>query len=309
MILVYLLLTLILLIVILLLVRKDNVVTLTELKSKYETPSSNYFDFKGLNCHYTDDGEGEVVVLIHGLGDSFKMFDKLTPLLRKTYRVLRIDLPGFGLSEIPQNFNQIEDPIDFYRSFVKHFVETKNLKSFHLMGNSLGGLVSWEFATHNQDRLLSLCLLASAGYEMDAVKKNITKGVLTHIPRFILKKGMPINMAKQNTAMVLNQKVNRTAPFIQTHYDMINREGVLNFFLDLVSFNEVPLTDELKSLKTPTLIAWGDRDKIVPTRHAGYFERDISNSEKLIYSNCGHYPQVEYTEQFLQDWQSFVSKI
>lgn len=308
MIVLYILLSILLILFIGIKFRKNNIISKEALRNKYETPYSKYFQYEGLACHYTDEGKGDVILLIHGLGDSFLIFNDLTPILTDKYRVLRVDLPGFGLSDIPNSFGKDEDPIDFYRNFVKTFADGLSLDKFHLMGNSLGGLVSWEFAVNNQNRLHSLCLLASAGYEMDAVKKNITQGVLHRLPKFILQNGMPFKIAKQNAAMVLNRRENRTDTFIQAHYDMINREGVLMYLLQLVSYKDLPQTDDLKKLDLPVFIAWGDRDKIVPTRHAEFFLEDISSAKKVIYEKCGHYPQVEYASDFYRDWTLFVKE-
>lgn len=291
--------------VLLVLNRKDHTVPLDVTRKKYQSSASNYFDFQGLSCHYTDEGKGETILLIHGLGDSFKMYDRIVPSLKNSYRVVRLDLPGFGLSDVPKDFAGHGSPVEYYRAFMNEFVQLAQISDFHLMGNSLGGLVSWEYALKNEEKLKSLTLISSAGYDMEDVKQNITKGVLHLIPKILLKRGMPLNMAKQNVAMVIKQRKYRTKEFIETHYDMINAKGTLGYMIGLLSTETNPDTSLLKSLDVPTFIAWGENDKITPAYHAERFNADISNSTMKIYSNCGHYPQVEHTEEFLRDWTNF----
>ena len=289
-----------------LLLRENHAVSLNHAREKHQLSESKYFDFHGLSCHYTDQGEGDVLIMVHGLGDSFKIFDPIVQRLSQSYRLVRVDLPGFGLSDVPKSFEPQGEPVEYYRAFMHHFTERLDVGEFHLMGNSLGGLVSWEFALQNQQKLKSLCLISSAGYEMEVVKHNISKGVLHLIPKFLLHRGMPYSMAKKNLAMVIKQRVYRTKSLIDIHYDMINTTGTLAYFIQMLSFDSNPNIKELHHLKTPTLIAWGQQDRVIPVHHAAKFAEDIPNSQTKIYSNCGHYPQVEYSNKFVEDWLSFA---
>ena len=80
----------------------------------------------------------------------------------------------------------------------------------------------------------------------------------------------------------------------------------LRQFIQMLSFDSNPNIKELHHLKTPTLIAWGQQDRVIPVHHAAKFAEDIPNSQTKIYSNCGHYPQVEYSNKFVEDWLSFA---
>ncbi|MFT4970557.1 MAG: pimeloyl-ACP methyl ester carboxylesterase [Chitinophagales bacterium] len=288
--------------------RRDNVVAIEDLKDEMETSTSSYFDFHKLRCHYTDVGSGEVIVLIHGLGDSFRIFDEFVEELRPNYRVIRFDLPGFGLSGVP-NSSQIDNElIDYYASCFNAFIQEMDLEKFHLMGNSIGGWVSWHWASQHNDKLQTLTLLASAGFEMDRVKKNITQGILEHLPKFLLDKGMPVSVAKFNLQSCIYNKSKIKTQHIRNNYRMINKRGTLRFMFSLLESQAQPRLDQLAAITCPTLIVWGDRDRIIPVSHAQMFNDAMSNSELVIYSKCGHYPQIEFNKELLKDWANFRSK-
>ena len=117
--------------------------TLEELKEKYTYKSSGFIPVDGLDIHYCDEGEGEVVLLIHGTFSSLHSFDDWTEILKKRYRVIRLDLPGFGLTgPHPDHLYSIENYIDF----IDKFLTSLNIKSCSVAGNSLGGWLSWEFS-------------------------------------------------------------------------------------------------------------------------------------------------------------------
>jgi pimeloyl-ACP methyl ester carboxylesterase len=287
--------------------RKNNIKSIQETRTLCETSSSAYLRFNNLDCHYTDQGSGETIVLIHGLGDSFKIFDKFAQELAKNYRVLSVDLPGFGLSDVPRHDLEMTDLSLFYRNFLTCFVEELKLTQFHLFGNSLGGWVSWDWTTYNNDKVKSLCLLASAGFEMDLVKKNITKGVLELIPRSLLKRGMPSYVSGLNAKETLYQRNYRTREHILTNYRMINKKGTLSFMFNLLTSTFSPDIEHVNKVQVPTLIVWGEKDRIIPSRHADLFQQSIANSKKIIYPKCGHYPQIEFCDELIQDWTSFTN--
>lgn len=285
--------------------RKNNLNSLQETKTLCEVPNSCYFKFNDLECHYTDEGSGDPIVLIHGLGDSFKIYDEFAKLLAKDYRVLRVDLPAFGLSEVPRMDMEKVDLSTYYRNFLSCFVEELALDSFHLFGNSLGGWVAWDWTAHHNSKVKSLCLLASAGFEMERVKKNITKGVLELIPIQLLKNGMPYSFAKLNAKETIYNSQFITKQHVLNNYRMINKKGTLEFMFKLLTGSFVPVINDVKNVKVPTLIVWGTKDRIIPVSHADLFNAAIPNSKKISYPNCGHYPQIEYTDTLLKDWNAF----
>jgi pimeloyl-ACP methyl ester carboxylesterase len=99
-------------------------------------PSSKFFNWNGLDIHYTDEGNGIPLVMVHGFTGSHRNFQKLTEMMQNKHRIIRVDLPGFGLSDFPE---KDEDFLKMYQNFMADFVAHLNLKEYYLIGNSMGG--------------------------------------------------------------------------------------------------------------------------------------------------------------------------
>ena len=105
-----------------------------ELIKKYSLPNSKFMELYGINVHYCDEGSGDVILLLHGVFSSLHTFDKWAEILSQSYRVIRLDLPGFGLTG-PCIDN--EYAIDLYVGYLKKFMDNLGVKNFHIAGNSL----------------------------------------------------------------------------------------------------------------------------------------------------------------------------
>ena len=290
----------------LLLMRKDHTVSIEELREEMSISRSSFFEFNKVRCHYTDEGVGEVVIMIHGLGDSFRIFDDFASEVVKHYRVIRLDLPGFGLSDVPSQNQVGGELIDFYARCFSAFLKELDIDQLHLIGNSLGGWVSWHWASNHSEQLQSLTLLASAGFELERVKKNITQGVLEHIPFFLLKKGMPASFAQVNLRACIYNKDLIHPHYIRNNYRMINKRGTLQFMFELLESKVYADPGRLAAISCPVLVVWGSKDRIAPASHAKLFEEYLTKCKVVMYDKCGHYPQIERRDDLLTDWNNFV---
>ena len=118
----------------------------------------------GLSVHYRDEGAGPPLLLLHGTGSSLHTWDAWTDALRGHFRVIRMDLPGFGLT----GPNRDDDyRIERYVEFVEAFRRRLGLESFALAGNSLGGEIAWSYTVAHPDRVSALVLVDPAGYPID----------------------------------------------------------------------------------------------------------------------------------------------
>lgn len=290
--------------------RKNNTISLAEAKKINETKHSKYFTFANQQFHYVEQGSGELVILIHGIGDSFYNYKDITPILAKKYLVVCIDLPAFGLSEVPNSITDENNVTTYYRSFIDAFLVHQNTNSLHLMGNSLGGLVAWDWAVNNTKfNLKSLSLLASAGFDMETIRKNVSRGILDKLPKFVLAKGAIKSISKLSADTCIVNKEKIKPEMLNAHYSMLNKEGTINFFIELLFNKYEPQIEKLANLDVPTLIIWGQKDKIIPVSHAYKFKSALKNGKVVLYDNVGHYPQIEKTEDLAADWFEFVNKI
>lgn len=272
-------------------------------------PNSKFLEWKGMDIHYVEYGEKgkEQILTLHGFGGSLHNFKALNNLLSNDYYVLALDLPGFALSDAPDmaifgegNFMEV------YRQFLDFIITEFELNDFHLIGNSMGGWISWETASVYPDKIKSLTLSASAGYEMEKVAKIATGWLSSKKVRKFINRGFPMPLLKANVHNKIFYDKNKISnDEIKINYFLFNKEGSIDWMMDLAGSGTPADTSKILSIEIPTLIIWGKHDKIVPVEHADKFYRDLPNSQKIIYENCGHVPQIEFAERFRDDLIEF----
>ena len=278
--------------------------TTDELKEKYTYETSNFVTIDGLGVHYCDEGVGKVILLVHGTFSSLHTFDDWNEILKKQYRVIRLDLPGFGLTGPSPSY---EYSIDDYSDFLDAFLEKLNIKSCSLAGSSLGGWICWEFAVKYENRVDELILINSAGYIGEKsmplpfviAKTPVLRNVFNYVPRAVVRRFL--RQVFEDQSKVTDKVVNR-------HYDLFHREGNKEAFVKLANSDHVYNTDRLTQLSIPVLIMWGANDNWINVKHSRNFERDIPNSEVVIYENVGHVPMEEIPEKSAADLISFLER-
>jgi pimeloyl-ACP methyl ester carboxylesterase len=134
-----------------------------------EQEPSEFLEVDGATLHYRDEGTGPAVVLLHGAGSSLRAWDAWSQALRSSHRVVRLDVPGYGLTVAPGDDFRPESAL----VLVDHFLVKRRLQSFALAGNSWGGHLAWRYALAHPDRVRGLILVDSAGYPGPAVLSSI----------------------------------------------------------------------------------------------------------------------------------------
>jgi pimeloyl-ACP methyl ester carboxylesterase len=286
--------------------RPKQILSANEIKAKYTLPASHFVKWHNTELHYTDEGTGMPVLMIHGFGGSHRNFNEINALLKDSFRVVRIDLPGFGMSDMPKRENI--NPPEIYREYLKFITDSLKLDSFYVMGNSMGGWIAWQMAVENPQKVKGLVLMGSAGYEMDKIKAKAVNWLRLPFVVTALERGMP-HSASEDAAIRCWASDSLINPVeVQANNDFWNREGNLQAAFAVANSEVLPDTAALKTITCPTLIVWGKEDEIVPSYHAEKFHRDIKNSTLIVYDPCGHVPQVEKAEELHKDFLKFISK-
>ncbi len=277
-----------------------------DLIQKYSLKDSKFMHLYGINVHYCDEGRGEVILLLHGVFSSLHTFNKWTEILSQSYRVIRLDLPGFGLTG-PSIDN--EYAIDLYVRYVKKFMDNLGIQNFHIAGNSLGGWIAWEFAVANEDRVKKMILINSAGYITDwnyplpfiIAQTPVLKKVFNYeiVPKVVVRRFLRQVIIDQ--FIVSDDLVNR-------YYDIIHREGNLEAFLRIANSRFIQNTNALKTLKTSTLVLWGSEDAWISSNDAEKFRKDLQHVSVKIYPNVGHIPMEEIPNESALDVLNFIKK-
>lgn len=288
--------------------RPSNIVSKEIAKKDGSVADSKFLNWKGNEVHYTDRGSGDIILLIHGFGGSYYNFEVLSGKLSNNYRVINVDLPGSGLSD----FNQSSQPnvifFDQFKDYFSFLVDTLNLDSFHLVGNSLGGVMAYSIAVSMPEKVKDLILINSAGYELDKVIAKGAGPMRFKWVKPLVEKGAPMFLVKYFVTFPFADKSKVDTSEFRYDYLLTNRAGNLNCQVDLASSHQYPDTTIIKNIKCPTLILWGKEDNIIPVEHASKFKRDIINSQVKIYSPCGHMPQMEISDSVLIDLKRFYSE-
>ena len=274
--------------------------------SKLQQPSSKFYNWKGLQIHYTDEGEGIPLLMVHGFSGSHRNFQKLTNLLDKDkYRIIRVDLPGFGLSDFPKDE---ENYLSMYKDFMSDFEAYLHLKDFYLIGNSMGGGLSLVNAYHHPENIKGLVLFASAGYEMKLARKSAVRFFRFNFVEHLFVKGIPLFLNKNTASRVFYNSDIITEKEIKVNNMIWNKEGNLAAIFRLAQNENFPDEKTIKEIKVPTLVIWGKQDKILNVKYAGYFDRDIKDCKVIIYDSCGHAPMIEKAERVKKDLEIFITE-
>jgi len=245
----------------------------------------------GCKVRVMRNGSGEPLLFLHGGGassDWLPFMDKLS----KKFDVIVPEHPGFGKSETADWLDNIGDLAYFYLDLLEHF----GLEGVNLVGNSLGGWTALELAIRNQTRLKSLTVISPAGIDLPDVPKGdvfLWTGEQTvrnlfhseELAEAVLSRPMPDD--EQDRAM----KSNVTAARLGWQPPLYNPH----------------LAKWLHRISVPTLILWGDDDKLIPKDYGPAFQKLIPGSTLKIIENCGHVPQVECEKEFVDTVTSFIA--
>jgi pimeloyl-ACP methyl ester carboxylesterase len=275
-----------------------------ELEQRYAATNPQTMEVDGLRLHYKESGpkDAPALLLLHGFGSSLQTWDEWSLKLESSYRVIRLDLPGFGLTGA--------SPVhDYYEetdvAILTHFVDKLGLNQFSVIGHSMGGKMAWSLAASQPNRVKALVLMAPDGfpeakdigikpYEVPAIM-----GLMKYfLPKYFVQKSIEPAFAD---AKALN------GALINRYYDMLRAPGVRGAILD--RSNQTIYTDpvpRLKNIKAPTLLLWGEQDQMIPSANAQSYSGILSNSTTIVVPDLGHLLQEEQAEKGLAVVKQFL---
>lgn len=273
------------------LLQPDRIISKEEAKKELSSPVSHFITWRNAEVHYTDEGSGFPVLMIHGFGGSYTNFNALAGLMKNQYRVIRVDLPGFGLSDFP-GLNENEDYLQDYRDYITFILDTLHLDSVYVIGNSMGGAATWMTAIDHPDKVRKIVLLDPAGYDSKKIAGNLMMFKFKSV-RQMFNKGMPMFMSREGTNRTFFNKDSIREEFILRNNKFTNRQGNIAHMLNLATSNQFPDESLISKVTRPTLIIWGKQDEIIPVAYAERFHKDIKGSQLEIIDQCGHCPMIE----------------
>ena len=273
------------------------------IEKKYTNNASKFIWIDDLKVHYRDEGQGMPIVLIHGTSSSLHTWEDWTKVLTQTHRVIRMDLPAFGLTGPNANHDY---SMEYYASFLDQFLTKLDIDSLYLAGNSLGGQIAWYYTSHHLDQIKKLVLLDPAGFYDAEEIPFVFK--LARIPLInqLVGKITPKYFIEKNLKEVYFDTEKITDSLIERYHDLTLRVGNRAAFIAKANEPMIDHTARLKLITTPTLILWGRNDHWIPVAHATRFSKDLPHSKVEIMEDTGHVPMEErplqsvaHTLQFL----------
>jgi pimeloyl-ACP methyl ester carboxylesterase len=269
--------------------------TVKQLQARWAPPPSAFVEVAGMSMHLRDEGPREdanPIVLLHGTGSSLHAWDGWAEVLREKRRVIRFDLPGFGLTgPSPQGIYNLDNDVRAVIAMLDKLAVARCV----IGGNSLGGAVAWRTALAHPCRVEKLILVDATGYPDHPVSVPIGFR-LARIPAltWFLKNTLPRSLVEQGLHNIFGDPNRVTREMIDRAVEINQREGNRQALAE--RFRQRRLDAQFRripELKLPTLIMWGGLDRLIPPEDAERFHRDIAGSTLVVFGDLGHAPEEE----------------
>lgn len=274
-----------------------------ELKEKYAYPKSSFVDIQGMPVHVRSVGEGMPVVLLHGTGASLHTWEGWTQELRDSFRVISLDLPAFGLTG-PHPSGDYS--VSTYVSFLEAFAQKMQLDSFHLAGNSFGGLIAWNYAYAHPERVGKLILIDASGFPRNGPMPMAIQLARYPVVRDVLRYITPKILFRKSLQEVYGDPDNLKKKTINRYYELFLRTGNREAYIARARESYSVPTAPLRELSLPVMIQWGAKDSWISPENARQFDALIPNSRVIMYPELGHVPMEEDPVSTARDAKSFL---
>ena len=250
---------------------------------------------------YLEGGTGDTVIMLHGFSANKDNWLRFAKYFTPEYHVIIPDIPGFGESSKPENAKYT---IDSQVERLNLLAGELNLKDFHLVGNSMGGSIAGTYAATYPEKVKTLALFDSGGVRSPVksersllLEKGINPLVVKNVDDY--DKLLAINFYKpfEIPSVIKNYLAKEAA-----------KAGPLNekIYNEITNTDYYVLEDKLGMIKAPTLIVWGDSDKVLDISSVPIFEDNIKNAKSVIIKECGHLPMLEKPEETAAVYKDFL---
>jgi pimeloyl-ACP methyl ester carboxylesterase len=257
-----------------------------------------------------DYGSGPPLLFIHGLSGCWQNWLENIPYFARGHRVIAMDLPGFGRSEMPA------EPISMsgYADTIDALMTELGIDSAQFVGNSMGGFIGAEVAIQYPARVERLVLVAAAGLSIEFIRSQRKQGLRHQAENVVF---FQLGWIASRSHTVAARRRLRTALLllVAAHpgklppaltIEQVEGSGKPGFSDALGAMLDYPLRDRLEKIACPTFIVWGDKDRLVPVRDAAIFEKLIPDARAVIYKDTGHITMMERPARFNRDVHAFL---
>jgi pimeloyl-ACP methyl ester carboxylesterase len=268
-------------------------------------------EIDGREVNYADLGSGDAtpVVFVHGLGGQWQNWLENIPRAAAERRTIAVDLPGFGLSQLPRE----RITIPGYGRFVRTLLDALGIERTHLVGNSMGGFVSSEVAIQFPDLVERLTLVSAAGISTSGISRApvlTLARAATAVTAFTTARHRKIAsrpLTRYAALLLVARYPSLLKPDLAWE-GLIKGTGKPGFDDALRASLAYDYRERLPEIRQPTLIVWGEQDSILPVEDAHEYERLIEDSRKVVMENTGHIPMLERPAAFNDTLMEFLAE-
>ena len=276
------------------------------LEAKYLEQPGDMMDVGGMRLHVRDRGprDAAAVVMIHGTASHLQSWDDWASGLADRFRVVRLDLPGHGLSE-PDPTGDYSDERSV--ALLVELMDQLGLEKANIVGSSLGGRIAWKFAAAHPERTAKLVLVSPDGF----ASPGFEYGKAPEVPASLslMKHFLPMRLLRPQLSAAYADGSKMSGATLHRYHDLMrgpgNREALLERMRQTVL---APPEPYLKMITAPTLLVWGEKDRMIPVSNAQDYLRVMPDAELVSFPGLGHVPQEEAPETSLQPVRAFLER-
>ena len=263
-------------------------------------PSAAQIKLKsGITLQYATQGRtgGDPIVLLHGIGDSWRSFELLLPHIPDRYRVYAISMRGHGWSDAPASGYTLPA----FAADISAFIEELNLRNVTLVGHSLGSFVAQAVAVEDRGRIARLVLIGSGpgGVSSPAARTEVQQAFRS------IRSPVDPAFARDFQASTVSNPV--PAAFMERMYEQILRAAPHMWAAAADGIYNAEIANALPRLKAPTLLIWGDQDAMLLRPEQEALLAKLPNARLVVFEGYGHTPHWEAPERVAKEIVSFVS--
>ena len=248
----------------------------------------NFVEVEGHKIRYLEKGNSKnTLVLVHGLGASADRWTKSIPYFAQDYHLIVPDLIGFGYSDKPL----VDYTTDFFSNFLQKFFDSTGVEKPHIIGSSLGGQITAEYASSNKN-IEKLILVSPSG-----IMKQSTPALDSYIMAALYPNE---ENAKNAFEMMEGSGIEADPKIVEGFVERMKMPNAKMAFMSTILGlkNAEIITNKLKTINVPTLIIWGSNDPVIPIKHADGFVSSIKDCRFYRMDGCGHTPYVQKPQEF-----------
>jgi len=276
----------------------------SELEARYLAAPGDMLQVGPWRLHVRDSGprDAPAVLMLHGFGASLHTWDVWAQALGATHRVIRLDLPGSGLSE-PDPANDYTDARSV--ELVLALMDQLGVARASIVGHSIGGRIAWTLAARHPDRTMRLVLVAPDGF----ASPGFEYGKAAEVPAVLgaMRHVMPKAVLRMNLAPAYADPAFLTEELTTRYHDLMlapgARDAMFKRLAQTVLTDPVPL---LTTITAPTLLVWGEADAMIPVANAQDYLRAVKGSRLVSLAGVGHLPHEEAAQASLQAVADFL---